>query len=195
MQANVGQVRWKSAQECSKRTSEQSEQKQVCRGSCVASLSSALRRVQSSSSLDHLFVKYHVGKCYAHFLRLKMTPHTCLFAWNLSLWVIFHQFYLLSMPPSCRLLAQGQCGQTHFCTQNKGVSSSGKIVIKKKLFNPLRMLPGVTPFTLPESGVASLRPGLDSVEAPSVAPCALTEGERPLIMSHRSRFTAGDGGH
>lgn len=56
------------------------------------------------------------------------------------------------------------------------------------------MLPGVTPSTLPESGVASLRLGLDSVEAPSVAPCALTEEERPLITSHRSRFTAGDGG-
>lgn len=95
---------------------------------------------------------------------------------------------------SCCCLAQGQCGQTQLHTQIKGLSSSGKIVIKK-LFNPLRMLPGVTPSTLPESGVASLRPGLDSVEAPSVAPYALTEGERPLITSHRSRFTAGDGGH
>lgn len=38
------------------------------------------------------------------------------------------------------------------------------------------MLPGATPpSTLPESGVASLRLGLDSVEAPSVAPYALTE--------------------
>lgn len=84
--------------------------------------------------------------------------------------------------------------QTHILTQIKEVSSSGKIAIKK-LFNPLRMLPGVSPPTLPESGVASLRLGLDSVEAPSEAPYALTEGERPLIMSPRSRFTAGDDGH
>lgn len=38
------------------------------------------------------------------------------------------------------------------------------------------MLPGATPSTLPESGVASLKLGLDSVETPSVAPYALTEG-------------------
>lgn len=57
------------------------------------------------------------------------------------------------------------------------------------------MLPGVTPtHPPPESGVASLRLRLDSVEAPSVAPYALTERERPLITSRRSRFTAGDGG-
>lgn len=50
------------------------------------------------------------------------------------------------------------------------------------------------PPTLKKSGVASLRLRLDSVEAPSVAPYALTEGERPLITSRRSRFVAGDGG-
>lgn len=68
------------------------------------------------------------------------------------------------------------------------------MIKKEKAFESIKKCLLVCPPTPKKSGVASLRLRLDSVEAPSVAPYALTEGERPLITSRRSRFVAGDGG-